>query len=301
MNLTAPLRPGCLATGMILVLVWQPRIQAENPPQLSADLATSFHSREKFARTVACTWRCKEGRALPGGTDAFGNGKPAETKLSTSHYSRTLEVDGDLVRFEDGAPQWAPDWGKFVESSSITVINGSNGKTLSKLELPTGAQVQGTIARVDKAAHFMRSHFDLLPLLEQFRPSWRLEALLAGVKREAEMGSIAGRACAIYRVKRGGSCSYWFDTTRENSVLRVLRDVNGKVLLQEDREYKELGAHGWVLNRWKSVEIHEDGSVRRSIEAEVVSVKINEPIPADHFDITFPPGTKIIDTTGNSQ
>ena len=277
-------------------------IYADEPKIANVDLIGALRARQQGAKQVQYTWRTKETRVLPVNAGAFEGDGGGTRKTFSNTYDRGLELDGNFIRLEDAEPAWDLDNRQYFERSQTDVVNAAAGKSFSVLKRPAGLTRQAILKTPEKALHYIASNFPLTPLLDHFRPGWRLEGQLAGVKAEPNQGVIAGRSYSIYKVKRefGTSVrttSYWIDPLRDHAIVRVVHEVNGKSLLQEDRVYKELSKFGWVPVSWKYVESFQDGSLSRSIEAESMSVKVNEPIAPGRFEIDLPPDTTIFDLT----
>jgi hypothetical protein len=291
-----------LLTLLAVLAIDAERLRADDNNRRNPSLMRSLNSREIAAKTVQYKWRTTESRTTPVGMAAFGGEPGLRPKTVSKTYERLIELNGDMVRFEDGAPQWDLDNQEYLASAQIKTVNGQAGKSFSRLTRANGKEtVQGLVGDPEKSANRFRSQLDLAPLLDHFRPSWRLQKQLLNAEQQAERGTVEGRECAVFRdaVKTQTSVratTYWIDPSRDNSIVRVLHEVNGKVLLQDDRQYKEWDNFGWVLSGWRYVESFEDGSLRRAVEATVTGISINEPILEGRFDIEFPRGTAISDS-----
>jgi hypothetical protein len=166
--------------------------------------------------------------------------------------------------------------------------------------------LQGTLSTREKEAKHLRAQHDLLPLWDHFRPSWRLRRQLEAAVPEVTRGLIDGSPCAIFKVRKASRSmlrvtSYWIDAAKGNSVVRVIYEVNGKVVLQEDRSYKANDELEWVPNGWTMTERYEDGAVKRVVRAKTTATIVNKAIPPERFDISFPAGTGIIDSIQGKQ
>lgn len=56
----------------------------------------------------------------------------------------------------------------------------------------------------------------------------------------------------------------------------------------------------WLPDSWETVWTFDDGTPRHTIKATVERIRLNEPIPDSEFDLTFPPGVKVLDERTNS-
>jgi outer membrane lipoprotein-sorting protein len=111
---------------------------------------------------------------------------------------------------------------------------------------------------------------------------------------------IDGRHCREYRwIPRQAPVTrkhqLWLDVDR-GYVLRRTRTTSPKgIVTQLDVHYQERPPFGWVPVSWQSEEQMPDGEAVDTTKVEVLSMKLNEPVPSELFDIHLPAGTVVYD------
>jgi hypothetical protein len=62
-----------------------------------------------------------------------------------------------------------------------------------------------------------------------------------------------------------------------------------------DVEYASDRKYGWVPSPWVYTILNEKGAIQESYNATVTDWAVNVPIDPDRFEITFPPGTRVVE------
>ena len=89
--------------------------------------------------------------------------------------------------------------------------------------------------------------------------------------------------------------AFWVDPARDFHIVRVERRLPGKITWL-NIAYRHHESHGWVPSSWTWVASGPDsGRIFEQVSATVTHYEINEDIPREEFQFTFPPGTMVRD------
>ncbi|MEX1232404.1 MAG: hypothetical protein WEB58_19315 [Planctomycetaceae bacterium] len=89
--------------------------------------------------------------------------------------------------------------------------------------------------------------------------------------------------------------SYWVDPEHGFIVRRYQTTVEGRNDSRMDISYEQDSVHGWVPKVWTIINLDENGDLRSSTVCTVTNFSINKTIPLKEFQLSFPPGTRVID------
>jgi hypothetical protein len=112
--------------------------------------------------------------------------------------------------------------------------------------------------------------------------------------------TIDGAACKEFTVKGSAARTdrYWLDPARDYVIRRMQRvekQRGGQLVQQVDVAYRPHDACGRVPASWVHRHYTPAGAAGRTTTVEVLDLRLNEPQPADLFDLRFPPGTTFYD------
>jgi hypothetical protein len=112
--------------------------------------------------------------------------------------------------------------------------------------------------------------------------------------------TIDGAPCKEYTVKSSAARTdrYWLDPARDYVIRRIRRmekQRGGQLVQQVDVAYRPHNACGWVPASWVHRHYTPAGAAGRTTTVEVLDLRLNEPQPAELFDLRFPPGTTFYD------
>src|SRR5262249_51596856 len=129
-------------------------------------------------------------------------------------------------------------------------------------------------------------------LRPNFTSNW-----LNHIKSTGQTSSIDGTACTEYAVTDAGSDSgtrFWLDPTKDYVVRRIPFPRNrGERPEQMEVRYEPNKDAGWVPTSWVHTEYSKEGAVRSTTTYQVLSIRLNEPIPATEFELHFETGTLV--------
>ena len=114
---------------------------------------------------------------------------------------------------------------------------------------------------------------------------------------------LRGRSCVV--LEYPGPCGMtgrcWVDPQRDASILRNLLLREGKIMEQVDIQYQNTPEHGWLPESWTLIlksHFEDYPGRRRSLQfvhCEYVELETPEQIDPNAFQLTYPPGTYVID------
>jgi hypothetical protein len=113
--------------------------------------------------------------------------------------------------------------------------------------------------------------------------------------REAEIQNRQGQELALRYPASALVDHVWVDPHRDFALLRYETTDNGKLMFQVSIGYQRDPQGEWVPSGWDIVTQNLDGGLQMSTQSKVVEYALNPAVPADRFDITFPPGTDMRD------
>ncbi len=214
---------------------------------------------------------------------------------TTVEVQSILSFEGDRMRYTIKGPQWAPEREEFLESTYLSVFDGSLGKTFysdsadEKL-FPLGFIDVKTDRNPDAKTCYLYALFmnyrPFHPTMGQFSSQgWTT----------AGKGVVDGKDCLI--VENVGSSwtkSCWVDPARDYIILRYTNRTTrgGKDVSKLDISYINDKKNGWIPSRWKAVLLFpERGTLDESSTTTVSSYTINPSFEPSEFQIDFPVGT----------
>jgi hypothetical protein len=237
-------------------------------------------------------------------TDVFrrggaSDGRPADVPVAskgevpgrdlTFEAAGRLVLDGDKARLEDNRPAWHPNVGRVDELSSVSVFDGAATKTL----WPRGAANEGKpLGGVQRAGRLDLAQLpDVSPLTFAFRG---LDPALVPTPLDwftptGAAQEVAGMACREYAVTHGPfALSLWLAPGERYVVRRARLTQKGRPVYELEVAYRPDEAAGPVPDSWVLREYNQFGALSDTTTVQVVQVRINEPVAAEEFDLTFP-------------
>jgi hypothetical protein len=218
---------------------------------------------------------------------------PEETTLES--VDRLL-IDGEKVRCEDNHPSWLMPQGILQEQKRVSVANGSGAKVFFPTGLGPGATPTGVIQREPRSLDVKA--FTPAPLTTTFRG---LDPMIsafpaADMKPSGVTLLIDGALCEEHVIDYSDVIlSSWLDTTKDYVPRRLRLQRQGRLLEQADVTYRRHETCGWSPTSWVCNYYSGHATILRSTSVQVLDFRVNEPQPAEQFDIRFPPGTTVRD------
>jgi len=251
--------------------------------------------REQKAQTLKVGWKERTNYYAVAG--ARRRGRPVVTATSNDNVDvtclNTVTIDGARIRFA---------WNR---SDGINTLSAFDGQTYRMIDTPTSSH-QYPRGRVVKALNPDITMMALKPILMEFRlinPAVRAFQLtkFKVVDRNAVLD---GHKCVLINDDDTGAAnieSMWLDPARDYLVLR--NTITNRRTSAESRRldisYLDEPTVGWVPSGWSLIASRQRGVPFMSITAEVTEFTINDKIPAELFQLTFPPNTMVTDSDGD--
>ncbi|HLJ92934.1 MAG TPA: hypothetical protein VKU02_07055 [Gemmataceae bacterium] len=220
---------------------------------------------------------------------------PPETMEAVAHF--VLCVDGEKMKEISDAMEVTQTM-DMKRQEETAAFNGEINKSFRPAQIQE--YPQGFIG--DEKYITGLNVYNLRPVLVPFRPfryqSWGYFSEADLLKNYATIRSaiIDAHRCIVLRetgMSRPNYKELWLDPEREYIPLREVMFARGKPYLQIDWEEYRREALIWVPVAWKIQELN--GGIMKSVRGTVVECTINQPIPAEEFEIEFPSGTWVID------
>jgi hypothetical protein len=225
--------------------------------------------------------------------DADPVGLPLPRADQTVESTHSLVLDGDHFRVEHDDPGFR----RQVPTSGDGVETFDGDRSCHRI------YVDGR----DKPAHLIMERAAGRP---EFIGSvgWPLVFWCRGGRREpygvfdtrthtADLVLLDGRQ--ILRIRSGdlggpSATTYDLDARRDFVVRRIRQEYSGTVEVT-DVDYREQPGIGWVPAGWTTVKTRAGDKLVYRIRAEVIDVRINEPVPAGTFRLEPLPGESFTD------
>jgi hypothetical protein len=260
-------------------------------------------TRQELVKTLDVKFKRTE--VIPKGSfsdrdpKAFGKRAPVPANELTMESNSRIVIEGEMIYYEDGLPTWnnlyAPNGG-LIKQSIVTVGDGATVKLLFPRGLGETGNPQGTIRKEARAGHVISSN--LMPITMSFRGSNTAinPRSIMEMKLTGNTLPIDWTPCQEHTIKlndRNMIARFWVDPEKDY-VIRRYEGVPG--MGRTDIRYRRDDAWGWVPEAWIYNEYSQTGVLQRTSKVEVFEMRINEPHPAEFFDIRFPPGCVVRDT-----
>ncbi len=264
------------------------------------DIVDAWRVRQARVRTMRLEW--SDSRTTAAYTQ-LGNSEEGEMLFPPADVIHevcvAMSIDGGMLRYSVRGPRWSPDQGEFLPKRYLNVFDGEVSKTFfgyaAEKEdrfFPRGF-VNNKEERVFDSGNphlvaVVLTYRPLHPDLGKFDP--------AGYRISLKRGVTAGRDCLILQPSGSAvrSESYWIDPQRDYVVLRVVRAVKKRPVMQFDVSYTEDALHRWVPSEWEYVALdYGSGRMLCQSVAKVIKYEINCNIPRSEFRFEFPPGTRV--------
>jgi hypothetical protein len=274
-----------------------PEVQGQ-PATEDTPAVKAARARQEAVKTLDIKFRLKEVIAQ-GGLSAR---RPAELRPKqpvppaelTLESTNRLVIDGGKVRYENNHPAWRTGDSAVIKKQVVVSCNGSAEKRFFPEGVYGGARPYGIIekgVRLDfvggpELAPILWSFHGLNPALHR--------AVIGRLKPTGGTLLIDGSVCQEYILRASERMKdlYWLDPKKEHVIVRWQR--LSRVIDQLDVRYR-LQDGTWVPESWVRTQSAPDGTVFSRTTADVVEMRLNEPQPAELFELRFPPGTLIQD------
>ena len=272
------------------------------PPSVSLrDVFDAWRKRADRVRSARFDWEEKSMNipvAPPIGP--LPNAAPAEA--ITVDHNAVLILDGDKVRYEVNGPSWSGIQNKIVDQEYRLVLHGGTEKSLFDARRG-GADPVGFVKHsIDRT---QSQTFHNLPLFLHFRP-FQVQSLKISIdlwRRVNSPSQLNGRPCIV--IESSMSKKYvhklYIDPERDCAVVPIESLDGNRIVFQEDIDYEKNRDSEWVPSKWRgSLNGSRTGRVVEACNATMVRHRLNLPILAEEFELTFPVRTGVTELRGRS-
>jgi hypothetical protein len=289
----------CVFTAIAVALVVLSRASSQAGPS-NAPAVAAARTRQESVKTVNLVLKQTEVFAKGGVSDRtpppFKSKAPVPAKETTLESINRLVLDGEKVRYEDNHPGWHMPSGEQHKRRVVSLFNGS----VAKKYFPSGVSGKGNpVGTIDKDAwqDAMKSAV-LTPITMAFRGlDLAISPYLIGdLKPSGITLPIDGAPCQEHVVNFSDATkSFWLDPGKDYVVRRMRLQRRGHLVDQCDISYRRHDAWGWVPASWVRNQYSPAGTVLVTTKVEVLEMRLNDPQPAEQFDIQFPAGSQVFD------
>lgn len=110
---------------------------------------------------------------------------------------------------------------------------------------------------------------------------------------------IAGHSCIgveeVRPARESGVTSFWVDDDGTYALRRLIRSFSGVPFQQIDVLESGVDSMAWVPRKWRVTALKQDGSVETILESTVTTMRLNQPLGSETFELGFPAGTWVND------
>jgi hypothetical protein len=259
-------------------------------------------TRQECVKTLVVKYKRTEviakGGLSEGGRPPFNPAVPVPSEETTLESTDRIVMDGEKLRYEDNHPAWDLRDAKFYQKSCVHVVNTSTGKAyypngIGSDGAPTGV-LTGEARLIDIKSPV------LTPITVMFR-GWSPAISPYPVDDMKSSGiklPIDGAPCQEYVIDYRADelrVSCWFDSTKEWALRRIRKQKLGSLLEQTDITSYRQDACGMIPTSWAYNRYSLGRTLLKSTKVQVLELRINDPQPAEQFELQFPPGTEVRD------
>jgi hypothetical protein len=214
-----------------------------------------------------------------------------------------LALDGKRFRYEDRHPRWIIALKKGVPRRLISIWDG----TIGSMSFPDGIGPHMN-GRVGEPTAYLQKEVPgeihaaaVEPLILAFRGAASLSRFsVAELKPSCGRREVHGSLCDEYGGTLSGlywrwNCRGWLDPARDHHVVRIWSRLQQQPVRETEIDYRPHDRFGWVPRTWTRTVTVEAGAILRVLKVQVLSLRLNEPIPAGQFDHRFPVGMVVLD------
>jgi hypothetical protein len=264
--------------------------EGESPPVRAA------RARQEMAKTLDIEFKqvdfIPQGALSDAQPKTYGYKAPWPAKDVITESINRLVIAGEKVRFEYNHPvhiNWHSPDGRLTQVNSIAVYDG----TVGKVYYPRGLVGQGNpTGQISNGRPPSLQPGVLTPIAMTYRGVHSVLTYhpVTGLRPVGNTLPIEWSPCQEYEYKFPGGNSAihcWLDTDRDFVIRRWG---------QTDIRYQWHHTIGWVPNSWTNSETSVGIGLRK---VDVLKIRLNEPQPADLFDLQFPVGCDVYDGRDN--
>jgi hypothetical protein len=247
----------------------------------------------RFQRTEVVAKGSKSEMAPP----SFRPTNPVPASEITIESINRLVIDGKQYRYEDNHSDQLLPAGTLLRLRRIGVSNGTVAKSFFSNDSNKAGTPSGSIE--ENAAHSPLKCYLLTPITLTFRgldPAFCAYPV-SEMQPSGVTLPIDGAPCQEYVVKYldNGTISFWLDPGQDYVIRRTRLQRPKQPVVQNDIHYRRDETGGWVPTSWICCHYSPAGTLLTTEKVDVLDLRINEPQPAEQFDVSFPERSLVYD------
>jgi hypothetical protein len=216
----------------------------------------------------------------------------------------TVAVRGvNKARYEVNGPAWSGIQNKIVDREYRLVLTGSTEKSLFDTRRG-GADPVGFVKHSIERTQSQTFHN--LPLFLHFRP-FQVQSSKISIdlwRLGNSPSRLNDRPCIVIEssVSKKYVHKLYIDAEKDCAVIRIEYLDGQRIGFEEDIEYEKNRDGEWVPSKWTgSLHGSRTGKVLEACSATMARHRLNLPIRAEEFELTFAVGTTVTETRGRSR
>jgi hypothetical protein len=214
-----------------------------------------------------------------------------------------LAVIDDKMRFTSEGLHWVADFGKFLSLKYVSVYDGHHSKSFyqyaEEYPYPLGYVNPPGKGNIDASSEIVRPVLLCYRIHHQKLGEENLSAILLQKDKAVEDGN----ECLILETWISGGKDfkhiYWVDPQRDYIIVRHILANRSDIPIRQIRiRYQKNPRWGYVPVSWELGLYNNRKDPNRLTEhwsAKVLQYDFNIPFEEDHFRLTFPTGTVVLD------
>ncbi len=256
----------------------------------------STSQRQSRLKSIDVTFLVKEYR--PKGSSipmAVKSDQILRNNVSIESTNRIVIQDDNLLRIESNHSAWHAESSIFVPIEKIAVSNTNESRSFYPKGRGTDPQPSGSI-RSSSSTNLFEYFYQPITLFSRGLNRHFVSPTIHSFKPTGIQQRINGNNCLEYvaQLDRNLKRSLYIIPHFDYAVSRITLIRQNKIVEQIDISFVRDEQSGMLFpDSWIEHYYSMDGKLIRQTECKVLSRTINKALPANHFDIQFPVGTRV--------
>lgn len=289
----------CAALSVCIGIFCDERCAADIPAK--ENIRSDWRRRAEAVETLRVQWRetvsLSKGAYSMSSPDGGILSFPDEQVEYEAEYSFVMD-EKNRIRFERSEMSWSVKDQRMIRARSVEVFDGRVSRLFepaSGVGFPVGHVGEGRVFANPKDLH-------LIPILLYSRGlDDELSPMLPTADFELAGSRIDDAGTQQYTISFPQRGEVTVDTGRSSLPLVFREMFQGIPTITVSVSYSADPVLAWVPAAWTTHRLAGDGSVVEAIEAEVVSLQVNNGIGDGAFELQFDPGTFVMDNLTGTQ
>jgi len=281
-----------LISALVALLASAAPAAVEDDPALIA-----ARGRQQAVKSAVIEYKIKD-VISKGGWVFTSQARPVPPDDITFESNNRLIFDGARYRIDNNhfVMLFGIGTNRVIQVPLWTASDGTVTKSLWREGMPNSGP-WGTINGVDDKMDLKIPDLDPVWMCLRWDDSSFVPQVVGTYKPSGSSKEIDGAKCREYAAKQNGrtTVKLWVDPNKDYTVRRLVCERDGRISDQWDVSYRRHEKGIWVPEAWSHRWHSSDGRIVRVCRAEAMAVRLNEPLPAESFDLTFPVGSILYD------